>query len=487
VTNDRFRVFFRIAIVASMLVLAPAAIARQATPVATSPGITLAASGIDNPRGFAWAADGTLFVAEAGAVTAAADGGTPAASGEIVGTLSGSVVQVSDGCPVTYQGSLPSSGGNGGIDLGPSDLAFVGGQLHVLDDGGGANHGNPNTPSGVYAIDGSGSARLVADIGAWVAGNPVANPPAELDPDGDPFAMVASGGSLWVTEHNSGQLLKVDADGTISQVADFSATDQIPTGLTVAADGSLYVALLAGGSFGAGASSIINVALDGTMAEAWTGLTAVTSVALAQDGTLFALEMGSGGADDLASVERNSGRVVRQTGPDDSREVATGFDAPLAMAFGPDLGLYVSSPSSSQVVDQGSVVRLDTNQGQVLTIDADLLTTSPCFDQPTPPPSLASPGASPSAGDSTPASSSGPAVDIKGFAFGPASLTVSVGDTVTWTNNDAVAHTVTATGGAFDSGTVSPGDTFTFTFTTAGSFEYVCSFHPNMTGTIVVQ
>lgn len=479
----RFRTSIGIGILTGLLLATPAVIARLATPSATSQGITLAASGIDNPRGIAWAADGTLFVAEAGAVTVT-DNGTPAASGEIVGSLTGSVVQVTAGCPVVYQGSLPSSGGNGGIDLGPSALAFVGSQLHVLDDGGGAAHGNPNTPSGVYTIDGGGSARLTADIGAWVQANPVANPPADLDPDGDPFAMVASADSLWVTEHNSGQLLRVEADGTITQIADFSATDQIPTGLAVAADGSLYVALLTGGSFATGASTIVNVAPDGTMAEAWTGLTAVTSVALAQDGTLFALEMGSGGDDGLASVERNSGRVMRQTGPDTSREVATGFDAPLAMAFGPDLGLYVSSPAVSQTVDQGSVVRLDTSQGQVMTLGGDLLTTSPCFDQPTP---TAAPGASPAAGDSTPATASGPAVDIKGFAFGPASLTVSAGDTVTWSNNDAVAHTVTASDGSFDSGTVAPGETFTFTFPAAGSFDYVCSFHPNMTGTVVVQ
>ncbi len=482
--NDWSRTFIRIAIVASVLVLAPAAIARQATPAATSQGITLAASGIDNPRGFTWAADGTLFVAEAGVVTPAADGGTPAATDEVIGSLSGSVVQVSGGCPVTYQGSLPSSGGTGGVDLGPSDPAFLNGQLYVLDDGGGANHGNPNTPSGVYAIDGSGSARLVADIGAWVAANPVANPPSDLDPDGDPFAMVSSDGALWVTEHNSGQLLRIETDGAISQVVDFSATDQVPTGLAVAADGSLYVAVLAGGSFGDGASSIVNVAPDGTATEVWTGLTAVAAVAVAQDGTLFALEMGRGGSDDMTSIEGDSGRVVRQTGPAESREVATGFDAPLAMAFGPDLGLYVSSPAISQSADMGSVVRLDTNQGQVMTIGRDLLTTSPCFDQPTP---AASPGASPSAGGSTPEASTGPAVEIKDFAFGPASLTVSAGDMVTWTNNDAVAHTVTASDGSFDSGTISPGETYTFTFPASGSFDYVCSFHPNMMGTIVVQ
>lgn len=482
------RLIIRFLALAAVALPAPGVLGQSATPATTSPGITLAASGLDDPRGFTWAADGTHYVAMADIVAGAdSSGATPTASGSgTSGGLNGSVAWIENGCPVAYQGVLPSSGGTGGVDLGPSDLAYLNGQLHVLDDGGGESHGNPLTPSGVYAIDGGGSARLVADISTWIRANPVTSPPAELDSDGDPFAMVGTGGALWVTEFNSGQLLKIDADGTINRVVDFSASNRVPTGLAVAADGSLYVAVLEGGSFAAGAASIVNVTPDGTVSEVWTGLTAVTAVAVGPDGTLFALEMGSGGAGDMTSVERDSGQVVRQTGAASSSPVATGFDVPIAMAFGPDLGLYVSSPAFSLDSLAGSIVRLDTSQGQVMTVGSDLLATSPCIDHTTPTPS-SSPEASPSSGGSTPAAAAGPEVDIQNFAFGPATLTVSVGDTVTWTNNDTVPHTATASGGAFDSGTIGAGDTFTFTFTEAGSFDYVCNFHPNMMATIVVQ
>lgn len=84
-------------------------------------------------------------------------------------------------------------------------------------------------------------------------------------------------------------------------------------------------------------------------------------------------------------------------------------------------------------------------------------------------------------------SASGTAVEIKGFAFNPATVSVSVGTTVTWTNNDSTAHTVTADDGSFQSGTLDPGKSFSFTFTKAGSFSYHCEFHPNMTATVTVK
>ena len=72
------------------------------------------------------------------------------------------------------------------------------------------------------------------------------------------------------------------------------------------------------------------------------------------------------------------------------------------------------------------------------------------------------------------------------FQFDPPMLTVPVGTTVTWTNLDQAPHTATATDGAFDSGNLNRGQSFSFTFVEAGSFAYVCRYHPNMKGTIVV-
>jgi len=87
-------------------------------------------------------------------------------------------------------------------------------------------------------------------------------------------------------------------------------------------------------------------------------------------------------------------------------------------------------------------------------------------------------------GAGTPAS--GTAVAIDNFAFSPATLKAKVGQKVTWTNQQGVAHTVTADGGAFDHPMPS-GATFSFTFTKAGTFAYHCTIHPSMHGTIVVS
>lgn len=77
-------------------------------------------------------------------------------------------------------------------------------------------------------------------------------------------------------------------------------------------------------------------------------------------------------------------------------------------------------------------------------------------------------------------------VQIANFAFGPASLTVSRGATVTWTNTDTFDHTVVASDQAFRSDNIGQGVTFEQTFDTAGEFTYVCGIHPSMKGTIIV-
>jgi plastocyanin len=99
----------------------------------------------------------------------------------------------------------------------------------------------------------------------------------------------------------------------------------------------------------------------------------------------------------------------------------------------------------------------------------------------------ASTAASEAAPSEAPAAGGGDAVTIQNFAFGPASLSVAAGTTVTWTNSDSAAHTATADDGTFDSSTIASGATFSQAFDTAGTFAYHCSLHPNMTGTIEVN
>jgi plastocyanin len=91
------------------------------------------------------------------------------------------------------------------------------------------------------------------------------------------------------------------------------------------------------------------------------------------------------------------------------------------------------------------------------------------------------------AGPATTSGAGGTQVVMKSFAFEPATVTVKVGDSVTWTNQDSANHTVVADNGEFKSGDLANGGTFTFAFTKAGSYPYHCSIHPSMKGTVVVQ
>jgi len=80
-------------------------------------------------------------------------------------------------------------------------------------------------------------------------------------------------------------------------------------------------------------------------------------------------------------------------------------------------------------------------------------------------------------------------VKIDNFTFGPATLTVPAGTTVTWINKDDIPHTVVSTDDSktFKSKVLDTDEKFSFTFSKAGTYPYFCSIHPKMTGKVVVQ
>ena len=80
-----------------------------------------------------------------------------------------------------------------------------------------------------------------------------------------------------------------------------------------------------------------------------------------------------------------------------------------------------------------------------------------------------------------------PMVEIDNFTFTPPTLTVKTGTTVTWLNADDTPHTVAASSKLFKSKALDTDGSFSFTFTTPGMYEYFCSLHPHMTGTVVVE
>jgi len=78
-------------------------------------------------------------------------------------------------------------------------------------------------------------------------------------------------------------------------------------------------------------------------------------------------------------------------------------------------------------------------------------------------------------------------VKIDNFSFGPQTVTVPVGTTVTWINRDDIPHTVVSTDGVFKSKVRDTDEKFSYTFAKAGTYPYFCSVHPKMTGKVVVQ
>lgn len=127
---------------------------------------------------------------------------------------------------------------------------------------------------------------------------------------------------------------------------------------------------------------------------------------------------------------------------------------------------------------EGTYTYLDHRNHDSMAYHGTIIVTN--GTAPTPP---TTPGATPPA---TPAPPATAAVQLAGAQFSPSTVTVAVGGTVTWSNNDGSKHTVTADNASFDSGTLNAGATFTHTFTAAGTYTYGCDFHGNMRGTVIV-
>jgi plastocyanin len=88
---------------------------------------------------------------------------------------------------------------------------------------------------------------------------------------------------------------------------------------------------------------------------------------------------------------------------------------------------------------------------------------------------------------SAPSTAPAPVIHIKNFAYAPETLTVAAGETVRFVQDDETPHTVTAADKSFDSGGLTQRASWTYTFAKAGTYAYVCTYHPYMKGTVVVK
>jgi sugar lactone lactonase YvrE len=220
---------------------------------------------------------------------------------------------------------------------------------------------SPSSFSGVFRLDDDATMTLVADITTWLPDNPPAFTPPDYNADGSLFDLEAAGDALLLSEAVGGQLLRVTTAGEITTVADLSAGHLVPTGIAVDDEGNAYVGFETTPPYADGASKVVKVTPDGTVSDHWTGLTAVTDVAIGPDGALYAAEMATGNSTEAPFLRPDSGRVVRQDGADGVVEVLTGVAYPSNLGFGSDGALHVTTPAFAPNAGeaQGALLRID--------------------------------------------------------------------------------------------------------------------------------
>jgi hypothetical protein len=344
--------------------------------------VTTVVSGLDNPRDLAFAADGALYVAEAG------HGGKncftiPQAGTTCVGFTSAiSRVNVArSSARRVVSGFVSVAGPDGSAATGLDGISIRGERIFGIETG-----SSLSVPPGVLpakvesrakrqlgrliVANDQGWWKTIANVGdrdfRW-SGNHTNLVPGQF-PDANPYGVLALRGSRWVVDAGSNTLDHVGHNGRIKIAAFFPnppSSDSVPTCLDKGPGGALYIGELTGGGNAPGASIVWRYApRTGKLTKWATGLTAVTGCGFGRNGKFYATEFSSLGLDNAAP---NTGRVV--VVPAHSKKPTTivgGLSFPGGFAAGPGGSLYVSNwsiaPASGPPgAPTGSVVRITLN------------------------------------------------------------------------------------------------------------------------------
>jgi len=356
-----------------------------------TPGVTIFASGFNNPRGLTFGPGGNLYVAEGGlggTHSSAADP-CPQAHGMAAPyfgstndhVLGGRISKIDKkGHVSTVADALPSSQTSpalGNLVSGVSSVAFVHNKLYALLAGAGCSHGVPTVPNGVIRVDKKGHWTLIANLSAFQAANPVAQPDDEdFEPDGTWYSMTSAGGALYPMDSNHGELDKVTQSGQISRVVDISAQvgHVVPTAILPLGPkgmhhgkghkshkhpGRFVIANL--GVFGPADGttpneSVWTINAMGHLTQTATGLEQVLGLAF-RGHALYALEMST----TPGGPTPGTGAIV-QVGPSGPvKTVASGLIFPTGMTVGKDGAFYVSEQGFGFGPGDGRVLRITTH------------------------------------------------------------------------------------------------------------------------------
>ncbi len=312
-------------------------------------------SGLDNPRGLAFAPNGALYVAEAGrggagpCVVQAATGETRCfgTSGAISRLWRGQQSRVAEGLE---SHALP----DGSSAIGPNDVSFQGTGGGYVTLGLGGDRAFQQALGGRYFgnllhMAASGKWKVVADV----LQHELNENPAGGRVDSNPFGALAEPGGRLVVDAGGNALLNVAANGAVHTLAVFPPhanptgfgppwIESVPTSVVRGPDGVLYVGELTGFPFVQGLASIYRLQPGQSPAIHCTGFKAIMDLAFAPDGSLYVVENATGPFPPPPPFAPYSGRLSRVASDCTVTPLLVGLDRPTAVAVGPDGAVYVT-------------------------------------------------------------------------------------------------------------------------------------------------